>query len=62
MANEEYLTFNSIVQPIGYEFVPLMDITAYEIASLFTYFFDKPMFKPDWENLGTAKRHLRLVR
>ncbi len=50
----------AILQPIRARFRPLLDITAYELATLLPYYLGlAPLFEEDWTRLGPdVTRHM----
>jgi len=49
-------------QPIRARFVPQLDITAHELATLLPFYLGlRPLFQKDWVELGVMTRHLERV-
>ena len=48
-----------VLKPVEAEYAPLPDITAYELSKILPFFLGQPLMEAEWNQLGTAQRHLK---
>ena len=52
-------SFSTMAMGIRSEYLPLSDITAFELAQLLPFCMGRYMTEADWSSLGSATRHLK---